>query len=107
MRMGAFGGVAVLCVLTTPALAQARLAPPGTICAERGKLVLALKEQYLEEPRAFGQVDGTVVIEVFVSVYGTWTILATGTDGMSCLVAEGDGWEGIPPAPPLIAGVEH
>jgi hypothetical protein len=32
-------------------------------------------------------------MEVFVSSAGTWTILATRTDGTSCVVSAGEGWE--------------
>ncbi|MBX3532208.1 MAG: hypothetical protein KF849_16510 [Rhizobiaceae bacterium] len=67
-------------------------AAPGTICGERLEMVKALNEQFREEPQAVGQVDANAVIEVFVSQAGTWTILATGTDGKSCLVASGEGW---------------
>lgn len=63
------------------------------ICGERVEMVQALHDQFREEPQAVGKVDKTAVIEVFVSHTGTWTILATGTDGMSCLVASGEGWD--------------
>ena len=31
---------------------------------------------------------------VFVSGNGTWTIIATGTDGKSCLLSAGKDWQG-------------
>jgi hypothetical protein len=77
-------------------------AMPGTICGERLEMVKALNEQFREEPQAVGQVDANAVIEVFVSQTGTWTILATGTDGKSCLVASGEGWD----SQKLIIGVD-
>ncbi len=41
-------------------------------------------------------------MEIFVSPAGTWTILATGTDGLSCVLAVGEGFDA---APPQVAGV--
>jgi hypothetical protein len=92
------------------ATAEAQMQQPGvaevpaasTICGERVEMVKALQEQFSEEPQAVGQVDNNAVIEVFVSHAGTWTILATGTDGKSCLVASGEGWD----SQKLIIGVD-
>ena len=33
------------------------------------------------------------MVEIFVSDNGTWTILATGTDGKSCVLSAGEGWQ--------------
>ena len=80
-------------------------APGGAqsaVCGERLEMVKALEQQVREQPQAVGQVDKNAVIEVFVSQTGTWTILATGTDGMSCLVASGDGWD----SQKLVIGVD-
>ncbi len=62
-------------------------------CAERAALVKSLSDTYSEVPAAVGQIDGNAVIEVLVSESGSWTILATGTDGRSCVVSGGEGWE--------------
>jgi hypothetical protein len=62
-------------------------------CAERAALVKSLSDAYREVPAAVGQIDGNAVIEVLVSESGSWTILATGTDGRSCVVSAGEGWE--------------
>ena len=47
----------------------------------------------VENPAAVGQINGDAVIEVFVSEKGTWTILATGTDGKSCVLSAGEDFE--------------
>ena len=62
-------------------------------CAERAEMVKSLADQFKESPAALGQIDGSAVIEVFVSESGSWTILATRTDGKSCVVSAGEGWE--------------
>ena len=63
------------------------------LCGNRGDIVSKLSEHYKEIPTAVGVVDKNAVLEVFVSGDGTWTIIATGTDGNSCVLSSGDGWE--------------
>jgi hypothetical protein len=40
------------------------------------------------------------MVELFVGKTGTWTVVVTDTQGRSCVVANGDGWTGVP----LLAG---
>lgn len=63
------------------------------MCGEREQLVADLKQEYSEDPMAVGQVDDQAVVEILVSESGSWTILATGTDGVSCVVSAGEGFE--------------
>ena len=63
------------------------------LCGERGELVKSLEDKFKENPAAVGQINGDAVIEVFVSEKGTWTILATGTDGKSCVLSAGEDFE--------------
>ncbi len=35
---------------------------------------------------------GRAVLELFVSATGSWTILVTRTDGLSCITASGENW---------------
>ena len=65
----------------------------GTLCGNRDEIVRSLTEQFKEVPQAVGVVDSNAVLEIFVSAAGTWTIIATGTDGNSCLVSSGEGWD--------------
>lgn len=37
-----------------------------------------------------------MAIEVYASPDGTWTIVTTRPDGMSCLMAAGQAWETLP-----------
>jgi hypothetical protein len=39
-----------------------------------------------------GLVSQTRIIELYVSQKGTWTVLVSRPDGMSCLVAAGTDW---------------
>ena len=65
----------------------------ANLCAERTEMVKSLAEQFKENPAAVGVINPSAVIEVFVSQDGSWTILATGTDGKSCVLSAGFGWE--------------
>ena len=74
-------------------LMTANPAPAQSFCADRGEMVKSLSDKFKENPTAVGQTDGSAVIEVFVSEKGSWTILATDTNGQSCVVSAGEGFE--------------
>lgn len=68
-------------------------ASANTFCADRAEMVKSLSDKFKENPAALGQVNADAVIEVFVSEQGSWTILATGTNGKSCVLSAGENWE--------------
>lgn len=63
-------------------------------CGPRDEIVSQLGNVFQEAQSGMGIVDTTAVVEVFVSDAGTFTILASGTDGTSCILASGEGWDG-------------
>ncbi len=65
-----------------------------TNCGPRETIVAQLGELFQEAQSGMGIVDTSAVVEVFVSEAGTFTILASGTDGTSCILASGEGWDG-------------
>lgn len=67
--------------------------PPGLPCGERDRVVQMLKETYGERASAHGLAHTGAVAEVFISPRGTWTIIATSPDGVSCVVGAGDSWQ--------------
>lgn len=67
-------------------------------CAERNNVVDTLDTQYKESPRAIGLVSQEAVLEIFVSETGTWTVVVTDPQGVSCVLAAGQSWEEIPVA---------
>lgn len=82
-----------------PLSAAAQGADDGsTPCAERNNIVQTLDSQYEESPRAIGLVSKEAVLEVFVSETGTWTVVVTNPEGVSCVLAAGQSWEEIPVA---------
>ena len=62
-------------------------------CGARQLMVDTLAKKFQENPIALGVVSTGAVLEVFVSKEGTWTILATSTDGNSCVLSVGIGWD--------------
>ncbi|MBA3447629.1 MAG: hypothetical protein H0T56_08460 [Pseudaminobacter sp.] len=84
--------------LIPAAIATLMLAPAGAAlasspCAERGEIVKKLSDEYKENPQAVGIINPNAMVEIFISDKGTWTIIATGTDGKSCVISAGEGWE--------------
>lgn len=65
-----------------------------TACAERKSVVARLADRYGETLQSIGLQSNSAVIEVYASPdTGTWTILMTRPDGISCLIASGDMWQ--------------
>jgi hypothetical protein len=64
-------------------------------CDSRSKILSALDQEYKEAPVGIGLTQTGRVIELLVSKKGSWTLLATGPTGMSCLIAAGENWEAM------------
>lgn len=63
-------------------------------CAQRGEVIRKLEERFGETLRSIGLQQDENLVEVYSSERtGTWTILMTRPDGMSCLLAAGELWE--------------
>ena len=62
------------------------------ICGARDDVVSDLKKKYAETASARGLATAGMMIEVFVSPEGTFTIVATQPNGTSCLLAAGEAW---------------
>lgn len=69
---------------TDPAL------PQDTNCAPREKVVARLAERFGEARQSRGLSSGQALVELFASPEtGTWTIVVTRPDGLTCLLAAG------------------
>ncbi len=91
MRLPSIAAFALACPFAAPALADnaAGAAP----CAPRDQIVTQLEKKYGETRRGAGLQNRGSVTEVFASAEtGTWTILVTRPDGVSCAVAAGEAW---------------
>lgn len=72
-----------------------------TACAEREAVIARLADRYGETLQSLGLQSDSAVVELYASAdTGTWTILMTRPDGISCLIASGEMWQpGTPQAP--------
>ncbi len=61
-------------------------------CAKRADLIKWLDKNYHEVAVAIGMINDQSMMEMYVSATGTWTLLLTGTNGVSCMLADGDNW---------------
>lgn len=70
-------------------------------CAKRTDAVTHLASKYEEAPVAIGIANNGGVLEVLSSEKGSWTILVTMPNGVSCMLATGQSWEALEP---VVAG---
>jgi len=92
LRAG-FGLAAVAAVALFTGAQTATSQSNSNVCAPRDDLVSQLDAQFQESQKAVGLLGEQAVMEVFASDQGTWTILTTDTNGTSCIVAAGEGWD--------------
>lgn len=90
LAAAALTGAAFL--LASPAGAQG-------VCGSREAALDYLLGRYQERPRAVGLAADGRLVEVLVAPSGSWTILVSRADGVSCVVATGEAWQ-VLPAPP-------
>ena len=62
-------------------------------CAARGEVVKMLREHFGESPIAHGTAHTGATAEVFLGPKGTWSIVATAPNGLSCMVGSGENWQ--------------
>ncbi|RUT97703.1 hypothetical protein EOD23_28230 [Mesorhizobium sp. USDA-HM6] len=62
-------------------------------CAPRADIIKALGNQFHESEAGRGLINPNVVLEIFVSEQGSWTVLASDTKGQSCILSVGEGWD--------------
>ena len=65
-------------------------------CNEHTVIVSALTEHYKEKRESMGLTKDGNLIEVFVSGAGSWTILMTTKEKMTCAMAAGQHWQSLP-----------
>ena len=85
-----------LCAGSSPALAE-------TFCAKHDTLASILDTKFGEQQTGVGLAGKEAMVELFVSKKGTFTLVSTNTEGVSCIVGAGDSWEKIEPKERLSA----
>jgi hypothetical protein len=66
-----------------------------SMCTDRTDILKALGTKYSEAPVGMGLAANGTVLEVLASKEGTWTIIFTRPNGVSCVLAAGQSWESI------------
>ena len=61
-------------------------------CTEREEVVSGLLDQYSEVPKNLGIANNGGVIEILTSQVGSWTIILTMPNGVTCMIAAGEHW---------------
>jgi hypothetical protein len=68
----------------------------ATQCGPHDRLVAALGHKFQEARQGIGLANEQVLVELFVSPKGTWTMTSTNVNGITCILASGEAWESDP-----------
>lgn len=92
LRLAALGA-AVLALWLVIWPAKAQVAPNR--CGSYQSIIAALDLKYNEVIKARARVNDRVVLHVFVSLEGTYTLITKTTTDYACIVLTGDTWEDV------------
>lgn len=81
----ALAAVVSIGLMAGPAAAQA--------CSKHDDIVEKLKGKFQEKQLGYGLIGDKAIMEFFASKKGSWTIIVTRSNGISCVVAAGTDWE--------------
>ncbi len=87
---------AILGALIVASCFAAPKALANPVCGNHKLVTDNLQQTYSETPVSIGVTVSGSVVEVYASPQGTWTMLITQPDGLSCLIAAGKDWENLP-----------
>ena len=80
-------------IITAIGLSSTSASAQQQVCGERKLIVHQLETKHGEFRRSVGLQENSVIVEVFASEHGSWTILFTKPTGISCFMAVGKSWE--------------
>lgn len=63
------------------------------LCGQRDNVVASLENKFSESRISVGLANNGAVIEVYASKKGSFTIIVSQPNGLSCLIAAGQNWE--------------
>lgn len=75
------------------------------LCGQRAQIIDSIDKKYQERPNAFGISGDKLLVELFTSEAGSWTMIMTKPGGVSCILAVGQSWEQFPKAPGKLTGL--
>ncbi|MCR4341867.1 MAG: hypothetical protein NUW01_18480 [Gemmatimonadaceae bacterium] len=78
----------------------ARAETPQPVCGTHADVLAWMKQAYSEVPVSIGLASNGAIVEVLRSREGTWTIVMTQPNGITCLMAAGEGWQDVAPKLP-------
>ncbi|WP_375281547.1 hypothetical protein [Pseudooctadecabacter sp.] len=96
MRRCIFGFLTALLALPTVAHAQTA----DVVCDDTARLERMLRTVMHSERHALGLRGPETLLEVWIDPRSqNWTLVQTYTNGTSCIIAMGEHWEDLTPAP--------
>jgi hypothetical protein len=66
-------------------------------CGPRDMVTASLNRQFHESRQAIGLSGQAVLIELYVSTSGSWTMTGTNPHGITCVIAAGEAWQAEKP----------
>ncbi len=87
------GGLIVVLALLTSVASGGGSVHAQSNCETRTSLIAKLDKGFGEQPIAIGLASTGNILEVLISTDGTWTILVTSPDGLTCIAAAGEHWQ--------------
>jgi len=87
---------AILAALVIASFLIAPTALAQSVCSSHKTVTDNLRKAYAETPVSMGVTVGGAVVEVYASSEGTWTLMITQPNGVTCLIAAGKDWETLP-----------
>ena len=93
----ALASVLLATALGVATLTMARAELPYLTCSDRTTAIEQLSRDFSEEIVAMGLSSDGKVVEVFMSPSGSFTVVVTDTNGISCALLSGQSWEDVPP----------
>ena len=82
---------ALVAIFAMPTIAPVQA--QAALCLHHKEIVQQLSTKFKEKRRAFGLINSRRMMEVYVSKAGTWTMVVTTANKISCVVATGESWE--------------
>jgi hypothetical protein len=66
-------------------------------CGPRDLVTGSLNQQFQESRQAIGLSGQAMIVELFVSASGSWTMTGTNPRGVTCVIAAGEAWQAEKP----------
>lgn len=93
---GFLKSISLAAALLVAAAASPPPAEARSFCAPRDNIVKILDKRFSEKRQAIGLASQTGLVELYVSSGGTWSMVRTNVQGVSCVIASGHAWEQAP-----------